>query len=126
MNREVELLEGQIRECYGRVVYSHKTHEKCADILLRRSGRIKMAQIALSEGLTFEQFRTLMVNVRNQAIDQAVLSGALTQVQADWMKLYGAGQTAGGYAGKGMYGMNQAGQGQYLNQDCPFTTQSIP
>lgn len=52
MNREVQLLEGQIRECYGRVVYSHKTHEKCADILLRRNGRIKMAQIVLSAVIT--------------------------------------------------------------------------
>ena len=42
------LLEGQLRECYGRVVYTHKTHEKCADILARRSGRIKLAQISLS------------------------------------------------------------------------------
>lgn len=41
-------LEGQIRECYGRVVYSHKTHEKCADILLARHSTIKIAQIVLS------------------------------------------------------------------------------
>lgn len=27
------ILEGQLRECYGRGVYTHKTHEKCADIL---------------------------------------------------------------------------------------------
>lgn len=42
------ILEGQIRECYGRVVYSHKTHEKCTDILLTRLTRIKLAQILLS------------------------------------------------------------------------------
>jgi hypothetical protein len=42
------ILEGQLRECYGRVVYSHKTHEKCADILLSRLNRIKFWQIALS------------------------------------------------------------------------------
>lgn len=42
------ILEGQLRECYGRVVYSHKTHEKCADILLERLGRIKLWQILLS------------------------------------------------------------------------------
>ncbi|MEH0992030.1 hypothetical protein V7J87_28835, partial [Klebsiella pneumoniae] len=34
MNEDRLILEGQIRECYGRVVYSHKTHEKCADILI--------------------------------------------------------------------------------------------
>lgn len=42
------ILEGQLRECFGRVVYSHKTHEKCADILLSRLSRIKLWQIALS------------------------------------------------------------------------------
>ena len=42
------ILEGQLRECYGRVVYSHKTHEKCADILLTRLSSIKLWQIILS------------------------------------------------------------------------------
>lgn len=42
------ILEGQLRECFGRVVYSHKTHEKCADILLTRLSRIKLWQIILS------------------------------------------------------------------------------
>ena len=44
----VEILEGQIRECFGRVVYSHKTHEKLADILLGRLSLIKWGQIILS------------------------------------------------------------------------------
>jgi len=43
-----DLVEGQLRECYGRVVYSHKTHEKCADILLSRLACIKLSQIILS------------------------------------------------------------------------------
>lgn len=42
------ILEGQLRECFGRVVYSHKTHEKCADILLSRLTQIKLWQIILS------------------------------------------------------------------------------
>ena len=46
--RPRDILEAQLRESYGRVVYSHKTHEKCADILLTRLGRIKFWQIALS------------------------------------------------------------------------------
>lgn len=36
-----QILEGQLRECYGRVVYTHKTQEKCADILLKRHSCIK-------------------------------------------------------------------------------------
>jgi hypothetical protein len=43
-----DLLEGQLRDSYGRVVYSHKTHEKCADLLLTRLARIKFWQITLS------------------------------------------------------------------------------
>ncbi len=41
-------LEDQIRECFGRVVYSHKAHEKTADIYVRRLGLIKLAQIGLA------------------------------------------------------------------------------
>lgn len=43
-----QILEGQLRECYGRVVYSHKTHEKCADILLTNQARLRLLQISLS------------------------------------------------------------------------------
>jgi hypothetical protein len=43
-----KVLEAQLRECFGRVVYSHKTHEKCADILLSRLSAIKILQIVLS------------------------------------------------------------------------------
>lgn len=49
---ERTILEGQIRECYGRVVYTHKTHEKCADLLFRRHQCIKGWQIALSALVT--------------------------------------------------------------------------
>ena len=47
-----DLVEGQLRECYGRVVYSHKTHEKCVDILLTRLSKIKRWQIILSSVTT--------------------------------------------------------------------------
>ena len=42
-----QVLEGQLRELYGRTVYSHKTHEKCADILLCWLSIIKWCQIIL-------------------------------------------------------------------------------
>ncbi len=73
-----------------------------------------MAQIASSKGLTVDQFRTLMTDARNQAIDQAVKEGTLTQAQADWMKQRGAGMMGG----RGM--MGGAGQGQFANPNCPF------
>lgn len=52
IDRNYTLLESQIRECFGRVVYSHKTHEKCADISLSRHNLIKIIQIVLSAIVT--------------------------------------------------------------------------
>lgn len=47
-NKQIAILEAQIRECYGRVVYSHKTQEKCADIVFRLHKRLKLWQIIIS------------------------------------------------------------------------------
>lgn len=47
-NGQMPVLESQIRECYGRVVYSHVVHEKCADIYLKHLTSIKNWQINLS------------------------------------------------------------------------------
>lgn len=47
-NHELDALEAQIRECFGRVVYSTKTHEKCADACFKRHGFVKVTQIVLS------------------------------------------------------------------------------
>lgn len=41
-------LQSQIRECFGKVAYTHKAHEKCADHLEAKSGWIKIIQIMLS------------------------------------------------------------------------------
>ncbi len=43
-----ETLEDQIRECFGRLVYSHKTHEKQGDLCARTLRNFKVAQIALA------------------------------------------------------------------------------
>ena len=47
-----ELLEAQLRECFGRVVYSTKAHEKSADACTSRLGLIKWGQILLSAAIT--------------------------------------------------------------------------
>ena len=52
-------LEAQIRECYGRVVYTHKTQEKCIDLLLRKNSQIKFWQLFLSAITT----GTFLVNI---------------------------------------------------------------
>ena len=51
-NGDETALKAQIRESFGRVVYSAKTHEKCADLCMRRLSWIKMAQITLSALIT--------------------------------------------------------------------------
>ncbi len=51
-HNEYEALEAQIRECFGRVVYTHKTHEKMADICHSNQSKIKIWQIVLSAILT--------------------------------------------------------------------------
>ncbi|MGE5221675.1 MAG: hypothetical protein ACM3PY_04510 [Omnitrophica WOR_2 bacterium] len=79
-----------------------------------------MSQIAYSTGITTDQFRTLMLEVRSTAIDQAVKDGKLTQAQADWMKTRGAGAMAGG-AGRGM-----GGNGRFSNPACPYYNQANP
>ena len=42
------ILEAQLRELYGRTVWTHKTQEKCADILRTRNHKMKILQIVLS------------------------------------------------------------------------------
>jgi hypothetical protein len=44
-----------------------------------------MADIAQSEGMSQEEFLTLMQDVRSAAIEQAVEDGLISQEQADWM-----------------------------------------
>lgn len=48
MREQKVLLESQIREIYGRVVYTHKTHEKCADVLKERNDCLKITEVILS------------------------------------------------------------------------------
>ena len=51
-------LEDQLRVSFGRVTYSHKTQEKCADILLFWSFIIKVTQIVLSAVSSVSIFST--------------------------------------------------------------------
>lgn len=78
-------LEAQVREAFGRVAYSHKTHEKCADIELSRLARIKIAQIVLSAvttgGLLVVVFGDADAS-RITAVVTAVISTALLAMNA--------------------------------------------
>ena len=48
VNSQVKVLEDQIRECYGRLVWTYTTHQKCVDILERKSKIIKISKIILN------------------------------------------------------------------------------
>ena len=78
----IHVLEGQLRECYGRVVYSHKTHEKCADILLGQQGRIKFWQIVISAVVTGGIVSTFFGTNDVGAAISAVLSAGLLALNA--------------------------------------------
>jgi hypothetical protein len=105
-------------------VYAERLGISVADLETRLDAGETMAQIALSTGLTVDEFRTLMLDARTQAIQQALEDGVLTQAQADWMLQRGAGQT-NARMGNGV-GMRGAGQGQYANLNCPYYTQANP
>lgn len=89
----INVLEGQLREYYGRVVYSHKTHEKCVDILLERQGCIKLAQIIISAIVTGGIVSTFFDAGKVGAAISAVLSTGLLALNA-YTKDYDLGEIA--------------------------------
>ena len=76
------VLEGQVRECFARVVYSHKTHEKCVDILLTRLNRVQWGQIILSAITTGGLVTTLFGGSQCGVIIGAFTSTALLILNA--------------------------------------------
>jgi len=101
------------------------------DINTRIAAGETMYDIALSAGVTAEEFPAVMTEVRANALNAAVAANVITQEQADWMKSRGYGQggmgsgnctgtgpqgQAGGY-GRGMMG-NGGGMmgGRWQNQ----------
>lgn len=87
------ILEGQLRECYGRVVYSHKTHEKCADILLGRLSTIKVWQIVLS-ALTTAGFFSTFLGSGNVGAGIGVVISTILLVLNAYTKNYDLGELA--------------------------------
>jgi len=70
-------LEAQIRECYGRVVWTHKIQEKCSDILTKRNARLKLSQIILSAITTTGIFITVFGDHNWVGIVSALISALL-------------------------------------------------
>ncbi len=87
------LLEGQLRECFGRVVYSHKTHEKCADILLSRLAKIKLWQIILASITTAGFIAAVLGTNKIGAVIGVLVSTILLVINA-YTKDYDLGELA--------------------------------
>ena len=87
------ILEGQLRECYGRVVYSHKTHEKCTDILLSKSANIRIIQIILSSITTAGFIGAILGAGQVSTITGLVVSTTLLALNA-YTKDYDLGELA--------------------------------
>ncbi len=66
-----------------------------------------MSDIAVSQGLSADEFQAAWVEIHTSVLDEAVAQGLITQAQADWMKnrtgFMGAGGCLGN-AGRGRWG----------------------
>ncbi|MCZ2565914.1 SLATT domain-containing protein [Bacteroides fragilis] len=77
---QINILEGQIRECFGRVVWSHKTQEKCADIVSDRNNCIKTVQIILSALITTGILVTIAGDCKVVSVITAIISTLLVAI----------------------------------------------
>lgn len=91
-HEQLEILESQLRENYGKIVYSHKTQEKCADLLTTRNNRIKNLQILLAALIT----TGLLVRVFKGQEWALIVSTILSAIQfalTSFLKEYNLGET---------------------------------
>lgn len=85
--------EEQIRECFGRVVYTHKTHEKMADRCSRSLQRYKLCQIAVSALTTSGALSVVFLEHFWLKLATALLS-IVSLWAAAYMKSFDPGGTA--------------------------------
>lgn len=90
---EDDALTGQVRECFARVVYTHKTHEKQADICSRTLTRFKIAQIVLAAITTSGTLTILFTEDFWLKLITALVS-LVTLILSGYMKGFDPGATA--------------------------------
>lgn len=88
-----KILEAQLRELYGRAVWTHKTQEKCADILRARNHKMKIIQIILSALTTTGILITVFGEDEVIGVISAILSAILFTITAYFQK-YDLGEIA--------------------------------
>lgn len=82
------------------VEWAKKLDLNVNDINTRLAAGETMYDIALSAGVTAEEFPAVMTEVRTNAVNAAVAANVITQEQADWMLSHGYGR-GGGMHGNG-------------------------
>lgn len=95
--------------------FARKLELNVNDINTRLAAGETMYDIALSAGVTAEEFPAVMTEVRANALAAAVKANVITQEQADWMNSRGAGRGmgTGDCTGTGVQGQNGRGQGMH-------------
>ena len=88
-----DAFEAQVRECFGRVAYSHKTHEKCADMLQAKLRLLKNTQITLSVIVSGTLIATVLGKDAASKIIATVLSAVLAGINL-YFKNYNYGELA--------------------------------
>lgn len=92
-NSQIKIFEAQIRELFGRVVWTHKTHEKCADILNKRNSNTRLLQIILSAATTTGIMVSVFGDDKWVGIITALISTSLLALNT-YLKKYDLGQIA--------------------------------
>lgn len=73
----MRVLESQIRECFGRVAYTQKTQEKCADIIKCRNDKLKLYQIIFSAIISVSFFSKIFGDWKPSGVDISLVLGAI-------------------------------------------------
>lgn len=89
---EYLILEAQLRENYGKIIYSHKTQEKCADLLTKQNNIIKNVQIILAAIVTTGIFLKLLKDEQWALVISLVVS-TLQLALTSFLKEFKLGET---------------------------------
>ncbi len=92
-NSQFKILDAQIRECFGRVVWSQKTQEKCADIVSARHNIVKYVQIGLSALTTTGVLVAVFGENKTIGIITAIISAILFAINT-YVKGHDLGEIA--------------------------------
>lgn len=90
---ELDALEAQIRDCFGRVIYTHKTHSKMADGAAKELKWLKLTQIGLSS-LTASGAITVMFSDRFVLKLATAIVSMATVALTSYMKGFDPGAVA--------------------------------